>query len=241
MVYLEVKAKNRHKAQYKGSEDGNLKKEEKHLHRILKHKEFKAFVSVILVFVFLTTSVPSQAFALPILPSENSHGFVTAGPPEKAKPKNVFPKPGKEKIELKSKRTAYSREFLNPDGTFTMEVTSRPMNFKNKRGQWEAIDNQLTPANQPGYDYINKANAFEVFFARNNQSGDLMRFSLDKDRWLSFSPADKFTIAGVPNNSKMEYKNIKPGIDLEYTVDYDRVKEEIVLQKYPGINSLYLR
>ena len=58
-------------------------------------------------------------------------------PRERARPQNVMPRPANEKVELIKRRTAYSEEYLNPDGTFTVELSDKPLHFKNKRGYYQ--------------------------------------------------------------------------------------------------------
>ncbi len=156
---------------------------------------------------------------------------------ERARPQNVMPRPANEKVELIKRRTAYSEEYLNPDGTFTVELSDKPLHFKNKRGNWQKIDNNLGTEARGGYEYVNKDNAFTTRFARNNQNGQLVLIQYDDNRWMTFSPAEKFTAIGTINESIIEYKGIRTGVDLRYIVDNDRVKEEIILRNYPSTNT----
>lgn len=150
--------------------------------------------------------------------------------------RNILPKPGQKSIELEKRRTLYSKEYINPDGTFSVEVATKPINYKDKSGKLKVIDNALMKSKQSGFDFENKANSFKVRLAKNNQSGDLVHYSIDKDRYLTFSPVDTFTTVGKSQNTSMEYKNIKPGMDLKYTIDSNMLKEEIILHEYPNTN-----
>ena len=156
---------------------------------------------------------------------------------ERAKPQNVMPRPANERVELIKRRTTYSEEFLNPDGTFTIELSDKPIHFKNKRGNWQKIDTNLVTEARGGYEFVNKDNAFTTRFARNNQNGQLVLIQYDDNRWIAFSPSEKFTAIGAINKSTIEYKGIRSDVDLRYIVDNDRIKEEIILRNYPNINS----
>ena len=159
------------------------------------------------------------------------------GPPDRPKPKNGLPKPGKERVELKQRRTPHSRKFLNPDGTFRVEITPRPIHYKDRTGNWVPIENELVPTDEQGYAYRNKGNAFEALFATNPRSGKLVRFGVDAEHWVAFSPADRPTGTGVVQGAQITYKAFRPGADLRYTVDGDQVKEEIILHRRPQTNT----
>ena len=74
-------------------------------------------------------------------------------------------------------------------------------------------------------------------FNRGNQKGKLVRIKLNSGQWLEFSPTLKSSTTGTPNKNKMEYKGIKPGVDLIYTLNENRLKEDIVLQQVPESSS----
>lgn len=205
--------------------------------KLFKHNKFSFSVSLFLIVLLLVSLSPLQAFAIPILPPEASQGFVPTGPPARPQPKNVFPSVAASKVELNSRRTANSREFLNPDGTFSLEVTPRPENFKDKAGKWQPIDNQLVATTDKGFAYENRANSFKALFAKNNQSGDLVHVNFDDSHSVAFSPVDKFVNNGIPGNAVIQYQNFILDANLNYIMDYDRLKEEIVLQKYTGKNT----
>jgi len=151
-------------------------------------------------------------------------------------PKNVLLKPGLQKREITRQNTSFSKAFLNPTGTFTTEVSSTPVNYKNKSGNWRTVDNTLIAKTENGYDYENKAKAYRVQFARNNINGKLARLEIDPDRWIAFTPVDRFTQLGTIKNSSIVYKNIKQGVDLAYSLAGDSIKEKITLNS-PGINQ----
>jgi len=65
------------------------------------------------------------------------------------KPENVLPKPGLQKKEIIKRKTLFSNTYLNPNGSFTAEVSSAQINYKNKSGNWRSIDNRLLPKAEP--------------------------------------------------------------------------------------------
>ncbi len=149
----------------------------------------------------------------------------------------VIPKPSNMPVELQTRRTAHSREFINPDGTFSMELSESPLHYKDRSGKWAEIVNDLIAADTAGYTYTNKANSYQVLYARNNQTGNLVHLAIDENHWIELSPADKFESAGNVDKNTIVYRNIKPGVDLKYEVLSERVKESLVLNRYPGNNT----
>ena len=138
---------------------------------------------------------------------------------QKHRPKNVLPKPGLQKKELKKRKTPFSNTYINPDGSFSTEVSSTPINYKNKSGNWSPIDNRLLTKSEGGYDYENAANVFRAKFARNNNDGRLVYIEIDPTRWLAFTPSERFTQIGSVKDNSIYYKGIRTNVDLEYIVD----------------------
>ncbi|OGO79550.1 MAG: hypothetical protein A2Y23_09805, partial [Clostridiales bacterium GWB2_37_7] len=145
------------------------------------------------------------------------------------KPENVLPKPGLQKKEIIKRKTLFSNTYLNPNGSFTAEVSSAQINYKNKSGNWRSIDNRLLPKAESGYDYENAANAYKVKFARNNLEGRLVYLELDPEHWIAFSPIDRFIQTGIVRDNSILYQGIRTEVDLEYIIDGDTLKERIIL------------
>jgi len=162
--------------------------------------------------------------------------------PEKArvedKPKNIMPKPSAERIELKKRKTSFTKTYLNTDGSFSVEVSGKPMNFNNKSGNLKDIDNTIVTKVTGGYEYENLANSITVRFAKNNQNDKLVYYALNEEHWIAFSPTEHFTEIGNPMDSGIYYKGIRQNIDLEYILDGTTLKENIILFPYPSSNSI---
>lgn len=50
---------------------------------------------------------------------------------------------GNEKTEVVGERTQTSKTFNNSDGTYTTEIYEAPIHFKDNKGNWKDIDNDL--------------------------------------------------------------------------------------------------
>ena len=60
-------------------------------------------------------------------------------------------------VEVPSLRTETSRTVQNPDGSFTAEVSSNAMNYKDATGGWQPINSQLVRSSTPGFAVENAA------------------------------------------------------------------------------------
>ncbi len=133
--------------------------------------------------------------------------------------------------ELPDERTATSRTFRNPDGSFTTQFFTAPINYE-QHGEWRPISSDLIPAGQPGYAWRNAANSFDVFFKDSLGTG-FMRFGVGADDFaLSLQAAAAVAGqrggAGEPA-SRVAYPGVFPSVDLQYDVLATGVKETVVL------------
>lgn len=75
-----------------------------------------------------------------------------------------------------------------------------------------------------------------MHFKRSLPEGKLVRIELSPEQWIAFTPVDRFTQQGVVRNSGIYYRGIREGVDLEYILDGESLKEKIILNK-PGSNT----
>ena len=136
--------------------------------------------------------------------------------------------------ELLSRRTATSREFINPNGSLSVEISASPIHYKDQSGKWSEIVNDLVRSNAHGFAYKNQANSHEIFFAENNTAGPLTRFEIDGDHWIEMSPSEVFEGSAKVDGNAITYTGIMPDTDLKYAVLSDKIKESIVLTRYTG-------
>lgn len=201
--------------------------------------KIKRIMSVVLVVCILIMSLDHQANAKPLsIPNRTGKDMPKASELQSGvEVLNTFPKPGKSPIELEERRTLYSREYINPDGSFSVEVSTKPVNYRDSNGKLKLIDNTMIKSEQPDYDFVNKANSFKVRMASSNIAGKLVHYSIDQERYLTFSPTEKFTAVGKVKGASLKYRNAKSNMDLKYTVDSNMLKEEIILYEYPNTNT----
>lgn len=81
----------------------------------------------------------------------------------------------------------------------------------------------------------NKSGHFTAGFSR--QAGkNLLRFSY-KNSSLTLNPLNSASVSGSVYKNTITYENIYPDTDIRYTLGKNRLKEDIIVPKYTGIND----
>ena len=159
--------------------------------------------------------------------------------------------------ELSKKREQCVKHFQMEDGSRAAVLYSSPVHYQ-EEGEWKEIDNRLEAAEQDGKEvYRNRASRVHVSFARTAGSDDLVRVEKDGSQvsWKMLQPeyasfcrknAEEIALMaaeteGLPEatalqkmsapnlNSEGSYENILPGVDLQYLLQGERIKETICL------------
>lgn len=101
-------------------------------------------------------------------------------------------------------------------------------NFRDASGRWRPIDTRLV---RRGGRFANRAGPVDVSFAGQTGSGDL--FVARKDGWsLGFSlEGARSGRLGEAEGSRIRYRDVATGVDLEERVERDGVKEFVVLNE----------
>jgi hypothetical protein len=141
-------------------------------------------------------------------------------------PKTVFK-------ELIGKRDICSKHFLNDDGTVTAEIHNIPIHYVEEE-QYKEIHLDISPDENWETSYAVKENTFKSYFhdiedvnpilssfERTNNNGDI--------RWINFKPINSNPSETIVNNNKITYKNAYENVDISYTVESLRIKEEIII------------
>jgi RHS repeat-associated protein len=144
--------------------------------------------------------------------------------------------------EVIDRRTATQDVFENEDGTFTMHLYSEPKYFDSGGGEWTEIDNSVVPAEgRPGW-VENAANSWTVAFGPLSADADAVVEVTSPLGRVSFVPVVD-EAGGLAAGEVIEpevddedgevvvYRDVWPGVDLRYTVQGDRVEEEIVINE----------
>jgi RHS repeat-associated protein len=151
-------------------------------------------------------------------------------------------------VELPQYRNQTTKVYSNPDGTYTAEISSEPVHYRDGN-KWVDIDNSLVPAADKT-SLANKKNKFTVQFPKTSgeaNSNRLFDYSIsghDISFDLAGNPSSSAQTFANPANTqrtqekeKVSYAGIYPGVKFEYVVDGSKVKENIVLDSYQGKNT----
>ncbi len=135
-------------------------------------------------------------------------------------------------------KSRFSRTEANPDGTFTTTYSVRPMYWQDpKTGEWMDFDNRLASlTNDPDYAYRNSSNGYTVSFGKPAgllAGGPLMRLESSGGS-LSVSALGAGPSGASADGASVTYKDVYPGVDARYTVDDERVKEDLLIKSAPA-------
>lgn len=130
-------------------------------------------------------------------------------------------------------RTASTVTTDNGDGTQSTEIHSASINYQDDAGQWQRRDDSLV--RDPGGGFHRAAGPAFVQFAA---TADAEAIRVSDDGWSL-----GFTMLGAARGrpvtpwgqNRVRYAGVGDGVDLEYRVVGDRVKEEVVLRRAPVI------
>lgn len=195
-----------------------------------KSKGYK-WLSLLLVFTMLITYIPFSNVS-PVMAETNEQEQIVNDSGNQID-KN-------ESKEIKNKRTENSRTYLNSDGTYSTEISQKPMNFKNNHNEWQLIENELE-ANNSENVYENKANAFKVKFDKKHTPDSSLIQLEDEQGTVEFAleplehtNTDPIASEGIVEGESITYSNVYPDIDIKYTVGVDRIKEDIIYNQKPS-------
>ena len=199
-------------------------------------KMTKKVLSVIMAILMLIVSIPMYAYATGI----------EAPKDEEQASEGAFAK--SEVIVLgenESLREENIKYFDLSDGTSKAVMYSEPVHYKNSEGKWVDIDNALT---LNGSEYSAK-NKLEIKFANKSGSSGLLSIK-DSEYKIDFTPLNTNKVSveienAEKNNSrkfddvkkltslisKARYSNIYDGVDIEYILVGNNVKENIIVKE----------
>lgn len=144
----------------------------------------------------------------------------------------------KEKREF---RRECVKHFENADHSFTAAVYGQPVHYM-ENGEWKDIDNSIVLNSEGRYE--NKGNDFKVSFAKEAADEKLIAISKDGHRlewkllnsqssriFMKMNKSKAKDMEVVHLKSKVTYKNVFNGMDLEYVLSSKDLKENIILSK----------
>jgi YD repeat-containing protein len=202
------------------------------------------FVIALIIVSLLISVVPQPApvqAASPTAPSSIPSSQVNEPPLQRETggddqfPPSVIGRPMHD--QATTERTAYSRTERNPDGSYTALFSVRPMHWQDAQtGNWKEFVNDLRPATDTAYAYENSANGYRALF------GKAPDITLGRPALRVVAGGAAITMVAVGASPKdasvsgaqLIYANAYPATELRYTLDNERVKEDIILKQAPA-------
>ncbi|WP_250290200.1 DUF6531 domain-containing protein, partial [Frankia sp. CiP1_Cm_nod1] len=130
-------------------------------------------------------------------------------------------------VELPERRTAWSDEFRNPDGTYTARVYSAPKRFTDAGGRWVDIDTNLVAA--AGGRHRVAAVEHPVDVADSADDPRLVAVQVGAGASVSFGIADARPARAVVDGPAASYAGVRPSSDVELAGTLSGLKETLVL------------
>ncbi len=138
------------------------------------------------------------------------------------------------------RQSRYSRTIDNGDGSYTTTFSLRPLYWQDSHGRWQGFDNSLGAlSSDPDYSYENASNGYTVRFGKPSgvdTGKPVVYFSSGSDS-LKITAISAKPSSISHSGSEVTYNDAYPGIDDEYTLDDERVKESLVLEDSSSVTS----
>lgn len=139
-------------------------------------------------------------------------------------------------VEDTSLKAQFANVFDNPDGTETVVMSSRPVNFKDDRGRWQTIDARLVAVDDASASFEVAANSWSAVFSE--RGAEIVG---EGGTAVSVRPGGG-GVLGTPvvsdDASSVTYAEVWPGVDLRFVVDAVSVRKELVLKR-PGVADAF--
>ncbi|MET9894394.1 LamG-like jellyroll fold domain-containing protein, partial [Streptomyces sp. NPDC006465] len=144
--------------------------------------------------------------------------------------------------ELKTKRKARQRTYLNDDGSFTTRFYNEQVNFPAKDGSWKAIDTTLVRSKDsdgasgartmsvqdPGWE--TESTQSPISFAETADADPLVQMGLGNGLSVGYAVDGASAVSGRADGSTVTYPDLRDSSDLELVAGGSSVKETVVLK-----------
>lgn len=210
---------------------------------IIKPKILMKVIAVILTSIMILQLFPAIVFG--VQQSANSNNNI-----EQNTTDNQLVSNSEIVGEIVEKRTLNQKHFLQEDGNIITNIYPSNIHYE-ENGQLIDINNSLEESNEDGGIYKNIANAFQVKFAKKANEKNLIKLKI-KNHNIQWSLQNSNKVNAIKTNNKetkekfelknissgtVEYKDILNGIDLQYNIISNSIKENIILKDKESIKQ----
>ncbi len=155
----------------------------------------------------------------------------------------------KGKREDVSKRDAFSKHYINEDGSFTAIIGAGPIHYE-KNGQFLDIDHKIAPNSNMTFPYVNATNLFESYFGATShtgiknktQEGEITEFLNTKMYWeVNGQAVNTLNSVNVPvsiQEDKAYYHNIYGNISAEFTILTGKRKLNYIIPNQQALGNI---
>ena len=171
-----------------------------------------------------TRSAPSSRAVTPASTAVADTAATSTAPTSTAPPE---PAP----VELPGRRTATSRTFVLPDGSFRTDVYTTPVNYTDADGVWRPIDNTLVPTDRDRFAVQNAGNDYRLLVPADAGTTPVRVES--GGAWVSFAAQGADGAPQVAGDEASIRGGLGPNTALVYQARHQGVKEAIVLSAAP--------
>ena len=164
----------------------------------------------------------------------SSEGEEGAEAGSKTKVRQQPAQPGQRGREIAAMRTRTSRTFASEQGSYITEAFPGSVHYRDDRGAWKPIDNDLAPSGRAEWALENRANRYRLLLPHTLGAAPV-RFERGRD-WASFS-LDNAKGSAQAQANRASYEEALHGVDVDYEALNDLVRERLILKAADAQNS----
>ncbi|MBL7632607.1 RHS repeat protein, partial [Frankia sp. CN6] len=131
------------------------------------------------------------------------------------------------RVEVEAARTDTATVFRNPDGTYTTELSTEPVRFKDDQGRWVEVDTGLE---EQGGGFEARSVASPVEIAGAADAPELARIELGEGLSAGFALEGAAAAEGAADGESVTFTDVHEQADLELSATASGLKEVIVLR-----------
>lgn len=141
---------------------------------------------------------------------------------------------GSKSYEIYSMRDVFSKYYAKENGGIRAEINSNPVHYK-VDDKFEEIELAILKEQHDRFEYSSSKNSYRTYFNEigSLESDTLARFEKDNEngvtRSIELRVPNQEANQLIVDDNKIKFKNVHNGLDIEYLIGSNRLKENIYL------------